>query len=681
MITLNARKICRREPNELYTRIVSPPGEKILVVFDDGEMELTATEIIASSYYWLFNRRDSDFPLLKKYVTTGRFEASVPVNLFNMVLWDYVDYLNDHGYPSDVYEEGLVKAICRENNNLHNDICEFTSAHWKSIDITDFIDAAYHPDILKLRVDRKKAIRLAGGEIVTTTDQKAISHVLDRAADIMDDGLVRQDGNGLNTLSWLIGIKALKNDQTLQSMVFRGYLKDLNTELIEFPIENNLLEGMNTTTMSMVLNREGALALFNNKRDLGAITAAGRVLTLAAMYKTRLISGDCGTKGYSLHHIANDKEFYTILGATIIDKKGMQSTVSESDTHLIGTTIRRRSTIHCILPNPKHVCKTCFGGLSDSMRLDEGIGTLLSKYFTQDGIQKTLSAKHFMKSIAEMVHSLSPEAKGFLVIRQGKIMLAPANAKRTVILTILRRDFMGKGYLEQSNIRGLPIGKISCLKTCDIEIQKKRGKPLVSEISLTNNKFGVHFSADMLTYIKTNPDCIQEYANDYYRITLTDYDHTRPFFLIPAKSTGLLEFFREVINLYTRGMMDKQANRRRTGKADFSHVASTADSINSKLLEQTPINVAITELFLAAFISHYPDPDDPNTSLMTTPEAEGSYHIKGLKLAMDRSLTTKLLDNKQSKPISTLSSYLSTARDDCALDVLVDTRGVLGIKD
>lgn len=666
MRTLKAAKIAQYPINELYNVIVSPRGELLPVEFSDGVVMLEATRIIASSYYWSIVVKFPTFPLSKRYVLEGKFTAGKPNDLFNTVAWDLVDHLKETGQPCDVYDTGISKWIVKKNNDLYNDICTNSSEFYRSVDILDFMELAYSKEMLDLRCYRADKL-----DENPENDQKVVTEVLDKAEEVMLKGVHNRDGT-LNTLCWLIGLYVIKNDQTLQSVLMRGWLIDINGEIIKHAISNSVMEGMNTVEDSSVQAREGALSIANNKTDLGRITHKGRAVTVNVLYKERVHPGDCGTK-YVVQHRLVEEEFSTNIGNFFVDQEGVIRQIKATDDHLIGTTINRRTPLGCITPNPHEVCEICLGGVSDTSVKHHGLGQVKSKSFSQTGLQRTMSVKHFLKSTPVLLMALPRVARGFLAIRGTNIFIDKAiHTSKSIIITVLRKEFQGVlDVTSVSNVTCLTLDNISSITQLDIRVTKANGRKFSELIPVRQGKGSSRLSYKLLEYINANPDII-EVGEDRVEINVTKYTKSNELLVLPTKKEGLLTFYESIIRMFSRGT----GNGPKKDMFNFDYPVNTAHVIYKRLLEQNPININVVELLLTCFIVEQSPPQ--GRKHLGCAMAAGTQHDKANLIINANSIAVKLINQSQDKTFHSFDHFSNTDRMDSSLDIMVDPEGVLG---
>ena len=669
MRTLKARKIAQVKPAELYGRIVSQKGQLLPVEFDDGIVNLEATRIIASSYFWGFIRKFPTFPLSKEYIIKGHFKANKPSDMFNRIIWDLSDHLRATGQPHDIFDTGITAMVMDFNNDLYNDICNNTSEFYRSVDILDFINCAYSEDMLALRCYRVDRIKED-----PKCDQKVVTEILDKAAELMLDGVNNPDGS-LNVLSWLIQLGVIKNDQTLQSVLMRGWLVDIDGERIEHPISNNLMEGMNTVEDSAVQAREGAGAIVNNKQDLGRITHKGRAMTVNTIYKTHITMGDCGSPHTASYKVIED-EIDSNVGCYYVDDNGqIQQFTRERAVHMIGKTIKRRSPLGCVLEDQHSVCETCLGGVADGIRKDIGVGIGISKLFSQVVIQRTMSTKHFQKSIAKKVKGLPLNAEGFLVTTGNNIYIHQKQRKtKRLKLHVAKSEF--RGYLDVMNVDNvgcLTLNNISAIE--EVNIIAKSGSVIKQEaIQLSDGKDKVRISYDILEYVKKHPERVEETERGSYIIDLELFTRASPLFTLSTRQEGLLAFYTDIIKKFSRA--EKVTGR--STSTEFNYPVYTAYVIYKKLLGANPISLNMVELLLASFVvKDMKDGGNPYVKHLGCALDGNCSHANANTIIDANSLAVKLINQAQAATLSTFEHYLNDDRMDSSLDCLVDPVGVL----
>lgn len=146
---------------------------------------------------------------------------------------------------------------------------------------------------------------------------------------------------------------------------------------------------------------------------------------------------DCGTPNYEeifienkqVLHILNGK--YRIVSSDLSDKV-KHVPIKDSDTFLIGKTIKYRTHIYCGLPDGK-VCKTCFGVRSKQVT-NTRIGGLPSIKFGNPVMQRAMSSKH--KSTTNSKKIENEDIRKFFTIDNNELVLHPTIEKNKVELVI-----------------------------------------------------------------------------------------------------------------------------------------------------------------------------------------------------------------------------------------------------
>ena len=664
--TINAHKVALLEPQVLYNVIVSPKGGKIAVEFADGILDMTATEVISSSYFWRVVRQHPSFPLSMTYVIEGMFKQDVVNELFNRVLWDLKDHLDSQGMESNIYKLGLTKYIMKTNNDLYNDICVYASGYIKSIDVLDFIKAAYNPIMVDLRCERDDKY-----DMNPKNDQLVVTDIIDRAEAVMKSGLYNEDGTQ-NVLSWLIQLGVIKPDQTLQSILMRGWLVDIDDVIIQHPITNSLLEGMNTVEDSSVQTREGALAIARNITDLGKITYRGRAVTVNALYIRNIVPGDCGSD-YHISHVLREEEFETNLGSWHKDGDGVIKQIRANSRDMIGKLIHRRTPLGCITPSPHDVCEICLGGISDSTVPHHGVGQVKSKSFSQSGVQKTMSTKHFLKSMAVKNSSLSPSASGFLIVRGTDVTLdRNIRATKKIVLSIPKNEFRGvEDVLSVDNVGHLTLNSVSAVTVIHMMVYKPAGvKPAIIQVGQDKGKTTLSYA--LLEYMHNNKERVNLDDGDRVVIDLTDFDKTKELLILPTQKEGLLTFYEGIISLFTHG----EDKKRTKDQFNYSYPVNTAYTIYQRLLDVNPISLNVIELLLASFVTEDINESGGRAHIRCAME-EGSVHSNANQSIDRNSLAVKFIHQMQDRTFHKFEHYLITDRLDSDIDTMIDPVGVL----
>jgi len=224
---------------------------------------------------------------------------------------------------------------------------------------------------------------------------------------------------------------SINREQFQQSVGPLGYRQNLSNIVLSKPIATSYVLG------AMDLHTIVADAYTNIKAQMtknGAIAKSedfGKRMKLLMMFMNKIIPGDCGSQSYVEIKLVDNSD--TVSGN--IDSlqgnwflfKNQQLELFESDQWRGhgGKVLKFRLPASCKSPNPRHICSTCFGELSDNVPEDSNIGVYCAQYFVKYVTQFILKTKHFVGSSKLEKHILDETANYVFYIANGTLFFRP----------------------------------------------------------------------------------------------------------------------------------------------------------------------------------------------------------------------------------------------------------------
>lgn len=192
-------------------------------------------------------------------------------------------------------------------------------------------------------------------------------------------------------------------DQMSQLVVSRGYVSNSNNEILPNLIKSNLVKGLNPEEYfySSWGTRKGLLDTANQTALSGHFT---RQLIYNSVSTVLGDEDDCGTDEYltldvsirnsdgELDENKTEKYARTLIWRYIVAGKDnkLYLVTTENYKALMGKKIKVRSPIYC---NSKHICKKCYGNLSNILHSDQ-IGIIAAQTLGERTTQLTLRSFH-----------------------------------------------------------------------------------------------------------------------------------------------------------------------------------------------------------------------------------------------------------------------------------------------
>lgn len=652
MQKLSIRKILSKDVLEVANDI---RGGSYLVVFDDGEIELTSGEIILTSFALEVYRGYLEVPVLKEHAITNYYRKDhhvcLPdshVNAMTSACFHIADYLDWTGDSEKIY--ALMRTNTIANNNLYNYSTVNHLRYMRSVPIREYYRLKNNPKLRALKQE------MMSQEVTISR----VSEYNALAENLIVSDLKNPDGS-TNLVSWLATRKLIKGAQVVQVVFTRGYVPELTGENIDHPITNCFLEGMGTVRDFSILSRESALAINATMSDLATTTIEARRLSYIAMANDKIIHGDCGSTEY-IWYTCKDSgmDLKALYGAYYLneDTKKVEM-ITKNHQHLKGKTIQIRTQFGCKIGKPTECCSTCFGLLSETIPPNVNAGADVSKNVTHDLTQSLMALKHLLASLASKSKVEDPNYhKYFKDVGIGchlKKIVAPK-----ICITIDPDQARNLSLVNTvENVSAIAITAVTHISHFELSLMRPF-KPISVKINATVGKNPIMLSYNALQYIKDNPDVVERSPSEI-RIDITNFDNKEPLFIRPAKMSDLRS---------KSAMITSKFERSGTDKDSVSRYGITGTVVDIMELTDYKLNIGAVQAVLAGYLC------EEGTSYVTK-GLEGSYHASVNQLLFDRSLALQLIYRFQNKTLTRARYVTGEPRMDSILDASIDPRGYL----
>lgn len=252
---------------------------------------------------------------------------------------------------------------------------------------------------------------------------------------ILNDVLVRLekivkrigDKNGFTRMAMIPGYIKLK--QLRELLVMIGTRPNVFNQTIPYGISNSYMIGGATKPSEMYIESGGNfIPAFNNSREMGTSgyfsKKASLLCSTLRMDKSHF---DCGSTYYIPYQIKTKKHLKKLVGKFYINEQEKLVPVKDTDTHLIGTTIRTRSIATCQL-GQDYCCPVCAGINANTILDYENFGS----YSAQDAVmqigQDILSTKHLLATASQLIRWCENFFK-FFTMEGSNILFLPDSLK------------------------------------------------------------------------------------------------------------------------------------------------------------------------------------------------------------------------------------------------------------
>lgn len=532
------REFLKFTPKELFDGLKT----NVIVRFDDGDVPLTAREIIINRFIWDVFTYFKEMPIyskydITKYYTNGIFTAGSLTTILEVLFKDIVDIYVRPTHSRAVLNDYFFEKCQDIYNDIYNVVICQCWDYCTSIDVIDFLQIQFQNELIGSIKDLNKTKDESGVEKV----YKTLDRVIMTYESLKNNNVVKGYISG-----------TYNKNQVMQMCGCRGFVSELNSSIFKEPVVSSYVLGLRTNYEIAVVSREAAKSLYVSHKAIEQSEYLARTIQLVTMRMNRLIDGDCGSTDYYEWYIDPDpiigkSELDLIIGKYYLDEEtNSLKPITKNDTHLIGKTIKLRSPHKCKVKHPACCCVACVGEIGYSIPYHSNIGHTASVEATEKISQSILGTKHLTGSAKSIEFNLGPtEAEYFNKVNDDGIRIKnPAyNIKKYKYDLIVPQDSARgfNGITVNDNVDKLIPSKISRLDEIYLRITDKFGnekyesiqvafnKNLSREVKKTgkSNKVMGYFTTGFLKYIingdGTNPNYQLEPGTDNYIISLNEW--------------------------------------------------------------------------------------------------------------------------------------------------------------
>lgn len=642
------------------------------LVVDDGEVEVHTNDVLLSSFAWQLNVRYNDSIVNKDHLissvlsTNGRIANSTVLNLLSRIIRQ-IDTKTRGTVPEDIRIERLYQMTELAFDiigDVYNEMSLYVEPWASSLDILDVIEILEHPDI-------------DAAYQTVEPNQDSIDNMSRIIKRVLHDPSKNMTHNPLSKLS-RSGL--ISEKQVEQCLGPRGYGTDTDSMIFDKPIMRGYVDGLRLFRDSLIESRSASKSLSMAKADLQDAEYFSRRLQLLVQSVENIHRGDCGSKDYMLWHVRPKKEIdgtiyhpgdlKNLIGVTYLAEDGLLKTITDRCTHLIGKSIKIRTVYKCHHPDPRGVCSTCYGALSDAIAPNSNLGHINAVWVTQKSTQSVLSVKHLDgSSVIERILLSTVGAKYLGVGEDGNSysllphlknsspkIIVPANMVMNITDVDEVQDVRMLAPRHVSEIDGIMLSYQ--VKTRTGSEEHVVGLPVVVRSRLAS------FTHEMLEHIKKHRWEIA--PNGDYVFDMSQWDFSRTFLELPLRHFNMSDHSRDIARLI-ESRKEKSMERERVITPD-QHMVEVFDLVNAKL------DVNFAPLSVIVYGSMIRNPSKLDYAL---PKAHTSSALGVSSSTMlYRSLAVLMAFQEHHTAITSPYSYLVRNRPDHIFDAILCPREV-----
>lgn len=539
---IQARKLLQFSTDELWDILDGP----FTLVFDDGELLTDHKETLFSSYAWDLIREYSALPFTSRYhfssiLQGGTMGGRTFSTQYSRVVWDIYRHYCAHpellnGMSPVILREVLSKKLYDVVAKTYNDLTYRLEEYVMSTSIEDFIEIVDFPELQEIhnQVNYTEAYVEHAYEVAKRV-------IVEEPEAAKKAGTPNEARAQHNVLSRLARANLIDMNQLNQCVVMRGFMTDIGSHQFTIPITSNLVTGIRGMYESLIESRSASKSLAFQAKPLQDSEFFNRRSQMGAQVVTRLLYGDCGSTEYN-YWAVRESDLPNIEGKYYYcDKEQRLLEVKRSDTHLVGTTIKMRSPMSCMAPDPNGVCETCFGALANAVYRDTNIGMQTTSYLNEIISQAVLGVKHLDgSSKIEPVTLDEHDRRYFSVTRTGDGYTLQ-NAWKGKPIKLIIRPAEAPGFTdirEVSNVRDLSFTRTTMLDTVGLDIEQNGvfSRPSI-QVGLLRRP--ASFTHEMLSYIREHGWELDSQGN--YVVNLEHWDPAKVMMVVPRRNFNMSE--------------------------------------------------------------------------------------------------------------------------------------------
>lgn len=586
---INSRELLRTSIKDIwkFDGADDAPKIKYEVEFEDGiVVEMTRRQIILTRYIWEPLTYYPDQPLKAYYAFTAtKFGPMSHLDILEKIIFDIIDSIEATGMEADTTELGRMVYLL-VTNKMFNHLSIKLAPYVSSTRLADYIEIVEHPFI---KPKLENLYRLANPSPLLIEETYNFVKKCIESVELFPRNPIARAVRAGNT----------KVGSILQSIVARGTPTDIDSRIFSKTIKTGYLRGVHTLVDQLMDSRTSAKSLSYQSKPMQDSEYLNRKLQISSGTLVNIHRMDCGTTRYipATIKVGFLTEF---LGKNFFDEStGAERAITPQDVHLQGRTIKLRSVVSCIHPDPNGVCSKCIGEIATSIPKYTILGHQMSINLQGPVGQLLLSDKHFVSTATGDGYFLGIRDRDFFSLDEldsNLIKISPKLTTNMLKFRMMSHEVMGVNDITQDiNIDDLSIFRISELSFIEISGQDTIGRQLHHDFIVSNGTQGhrLSFSVDALRHIQTSGYVIHDDGS--YEFDFTHFDTSKPLLVLPRKQVTTVDYMKS-IDKFTRGEGSKDL----PSMVDYASFPASLMAFHDIVSERMTINIANLEVILLA---------------------------------------------------------------------------------
>lgn len=226
---------------------------------------------------------------------------------------------------------------------------------------------------------------------------------------------IREDGVDNPFHQIVCGGNPFKVKQMRELLMSISLRPTLDGNVVTKPINKGLIMGAlhsaSDKFIDALASRKPQLVNNNDMGDIGYFIKALNILTRTLEVSRWTL--DCGSTHFVEYEVKSEAHLKLLAGKYIDDGHGDIRMLREDEKEYIGKKIRARSAVTCCC-GENEVCATCIGDLiTYNWDIAEGFAVFITEEYSKDIEQNSLSQKHLINPIPEVIEFCKEFAKWF----------------------------------------------------------------------------------------------------------------------------------------------------------------------------------------------------------------------------------------------------------------------------
>ena len=612
-----------------------PEGFYMLSFDKDKAIKATKRRLLITWYMWEIPRRYGGLVLnATHYLGNQRWVDGVVLERLSVIFWDtYHAIVATQGTDVNNLVWDMSRTVYEITTDLHNLTLSHLGEYVTTVDLGDIDAILSHPAVVKAKADAES------GEITINEAHKRVKALVNS-----DIRVLRK--NGLASMS-RAGV--LSNNQLVQLIGPRGYVRKTNGDNFKHPIYVGYADGLSTIYDSSTESRSASTAYYMNDRPLQDSEYFNRMMQLFTGVITEVEGEDCGTKGFLYWKVAPNELEGLVGKYHMVDGKPVE--IQATDTHLIGELIKIRSITACDNHNTTRPCKICLGGIHRIIPPKSNPGHTVTIFALSSVGQLILSTKHVIASTPALVLELNAIASSWVNYNNrdnSLINLTKRVASGRYLLRVQTDEIFGLNAIQSvDNPDTLSPQWVSGVSQISLSVADRDGNQKGEWVTIETAVAGKK-SALSSGVIKAIREHGVTHIGDLIEIPLIDF-MGKELLIVPRSNESMVDYLRNIKNFIFG------SNKNSDSIMNYDSRSAAIHALKSIFNEKINISFVQAEIYIRAAMTR----DYKNNDYRLPRGNEPFSFCPAKNVIANRSISAGLSFQGQEDLLSNPKSYLN----------------------